>query len=170
METSLVLELEEDIAFLESFNNLSEYEVERGKPMPSKNHSYTQTNLIVALAQFKKRFRTTSELSLTLPTLRATPDICLYPQRGADYRNDQVTVSEPPILVIEILSPSQTLDMMMEKFDRYFENGVQSCWLVQPQIETITVLHPGAKPRTFDSGLVLDAVVGIEIPVEEVFE
>jgi Uma2 family endonuclease len=73
-------------------------------------------------------------------------------------------------VAIEILSPLQTLVEMLDKADKYFAHGVKSCWIVQPELQIISVLHPGAKPRTFDSGLVLDAVVGIEIPVEEVFE
>ena len=33
--------------------SLSDYERERGKPMPSKAHGYTQSNLIIALAEFR---------------------------------------------------------------------------------------------------------------------
>jgi Uma2 family endonuclease len=171
METAPALDVEEDIALAEAapIHERSDYERERGKPMPSQNHSYVQANLIGCLLQFRRFFRVHSELSLHLPTLRATPDICLFPYQEIDYRHDQITVSEPPILAIEILSPSQTLDMMMEEFDRYFENGVKSCWLVQPQLETVTVVHPNQKPRTYDAGVMEDAVVGIAIPMEEVF-
>jgi Uma2 family endonuclease len=170
METVLELELEEDLELVETEHELSDYERERGKPMPSLNHSIAQSNLIGCLLRFKKQYRTASELSLNLPTLRATPDICLYPQRGADFRHDQTMVSEPPVVAIEIVSHSQSTSTMLEKFDQYFANGVKSCWLVQPSLEAITVVHPGAKPRTFDAGTLEDTVAGISIQVEEVFE
>jgi hypothetical protein len=32
------------------------------------------------------------------------------------------------------------------------------------------VLHPKTPPKTFASGMVQDSAVGIEIPIEEVFE
>ena len=42
---------------------LSDYERERGKPMPSKAHGYTQSNLIIALAEFRTRYTIFSELT-----------------------------------------------------------------------------------------------------------
>ena len=170
MDTALELDLEEDVAFLHSFGDVSDYELERGKPMPSFNHSIIQSNLIVALAKHKKYFRVASELSLKLPTMKATPDVCLYAQRKADFRNDQITVAEAPLLVIEIISPSQTTTSTFKKFDRYFENGVHSCWLVQPELQSITVVHPTGKPHTADAGMLEDSALGIAIQVEEVFE
>jgi Uma2 family endonuclease len=102
--------------------------------------------------------------------MRSTPDVCLYPARTLDFQEDNVSLSEPPILVVEILSPSQTVRMMMKKFTRYFANGVQSCWLVQPELESVTRVHPNAKPHMVDTGILEDSVVGISIIVEEVFE
>jgi hypothetical protein len=54
MDTAL--ELEDDIAFVEHNGTISDYELERGKPMPNRIHSLTQTNIIVALVlRYKKR-------------------------------------------------------------------------------------------------------------------
>lgn len=170
MEPIEFMELEEDVAFLHSFRDVSDYELERGKPMPSLNHSITQSNLIGCLLKFKKQYRVASELALQLPTMKATPDICLYSQRNADFRNDQTTVSEPPLMIVEIVSPSQTARDTFKKFDRYFENGVKSCWLVQPELQSVTIVYPEGKPHTADSGLLEDPVLGIAIQVEEVFE
>jgi hypothetical protein len=41
---------------------------------------------------------------------------------------------------------------------------------VQPELQIISVFHPGEKPQTFTSGMVEDSAVGIQIPIEEVFE
>ena len=45
---------------------LSDYERERGKPMPSKNHSVAQFRLIVALSRYSSDFSILPELNLKL--------------------------------------------------------------------------------------------------------
>jgi hypothetical protein len=42
----------------------TDYEIERGKPMPSKVHAATQTNVIDSLARYKKQYRRLTEISL----------------------------------------------------------------------------------------------------------
>lgn len=46
MDTALELELKEDIAFLKSLREVSEYELERGKPMSTTKHGSVQANLL----------------------------------------------------------------------------------------------------------------------------
>jgi len=54
---------------------LSDYEVERGKPMPSESHGIAQANLIGEIAK-DKRFRPISELRILLPSGKPyIPDI-----------------------------------------------------------------------------------------------
>ena len=72
-------------------------------------------------------------------------------------------------MVVEILSPKQTLDELIQKAETYFEAGVQSCWIVQPVLETIVVLLPGGKPLYHIAGDVTDPVTGVTVQVEEVF-
>ena len=172
MDTTLEMELEEDLAFLKSIREVSDYELERGKPMPTQQHSTTQANLLVALiTRHKKRFRFMSELTIELGTKTAVPDISIYPYYPIEWgAEDPAVKTEPPLVAIEIISPSQTLTEINHKARKYFAQGVKSCWIVQPELQTISVLHEGAKPRTFDSGMVEDTLVGISIPIEEVFE
>jgi Uma2 family endonuclease len=59
---------------------------------------------------------------------------------------------------------------MRDKARQYFAQGVQSCWIVQPELQIVSVLHPQTLPQTFTSGMVRDSAVGIEIPIAEVFE
>jgi Uma2 family endonuclease len=172
MEAAHTLELDDNVALVEQEERISEYELERGKPMPNEIHSFAQSNLHAAFVlRYKKQFTVFSELTIEVGEARATPDIVIYPHFAPNWaKRVPAAKAEPPLVAIEILSPLQTLVEMLDKADKYFAHGVKSCWIVQPELQIISVLHPGAKPRTFDSGLVLDAVVGIEIPVEEVFE
>ena len=61
----------------------SEYEIERGKPLPSFNHGIIQANLG---EQFMKNegYRVVSELTLELDEPpHAVPDLCVYATKSA---------------------------------------------------------------------------------------
>ena len=53
------------------------YEEERGKPMPSRNHSAVQTNLISEFAR-QRDFRVHSELTLDISGKPVAPDLSVY--------------------------------------------------------------------------------------------
>lgn len=172
METALELDFEEDIALQEPKYGISEYELERGKPMPTRKHGTIQTNLLVTLSMYyKKRFRFISELTIELGEKTAVPDISIYEHFGIEWEEDEPAIMvEPPLVAIEIISPSQTFAEMYDKARKYFAQGVKSCWIVQPELQIISVLHPGEPPKTFTQGMVRDSAVDVEIPIEEVFE
>ncbi|MCP4663508.1 MAG: Uma2 family endonuclease, partial [bacterium] len=97
------------------------------------------------------------------------PDISIYPKLTIDWRHDEIKKTDPPLLVIEILSPKQSLDDVVRKADAYFEGGVQSCWIVQPVLESIAVLLPGEKPKIFSTAELTDPPSGIVVKLEEIF-
>jgi len=121
----------------ETTKELSNYELERGKPMPSFIHGITQANILVALSQYTE-FTIGSEITLDLQP-KATPDILIFKKRKINFQRDEKRVSEMPLTVIEILSGTQGMDNFDEKLQRYFNAGIQSVWLVQPFIKTIAV-------------------------------
>jgi len=82
------------------------YEEERGKPMPSMNYGAIQANLIVQFAR-QEEFRIVSELSLELDGQPLTPDLSIYPREPLNLRRDTIKRTDPPLLVVEILSPTQ---------------------------------------------------------------
>ncbi len=149
---------------------LSDYEIERGKPMPSKVHATTQTNVIVALAKYKKQYRQLTELSLRLQGEKLVPNIALYAEDASDWHENEIEMTLPPLLSVEIVSPSQSIDEMKEKADKYFAAGVRSVWLVLPALAGVMVLHAGERARFFSEGDIVDDALGIRIPVDEVFE
>jgi Uma2 family endonuclease len=161
---------------MEAAQTLSDYELERRKPMPSRNHSMTQLNLIAAFLPHKKELFILPELSLELDGQPFVPDICLYRRFGEeapemlDWQHDEIRMTAPPLIAVEILSPTQPSGELMRKTDAYLAAGVKSCWIVQPAFETITVFEPGQKPATYSAGEVTDPTTGITIQVEEVFQ
>ena len=151
---------------------LSEYEIERNKPMPSFNHGLVQGNLITLLNNIgKKRFDVVSELSLDLAAWPSVPDISVYPKKPYDAKNDIIKMPEPPICAIEILSPTQAFNDLIVKAIGYFDHGVKSCWIVLPALKNIYVFTNADDYeiyRTTDT--LTDTALDISFPVSEVFE
>jgi Uma2 family endonuclease len=143
-------------------------EEERGKPMPSQNHSYVQANLIMALGA-TRQFRVASELTLEMDGQNYTPDLCVYPRDSVNWRRDVNRRTDPPLLVIEILPPSQGYQEVQEKVAAYLAHGVKSCWVVSPFARTVTVYLPDGEPVTHAQGTVTDPATGLSARLEEVF-
>ena len=151
-------------------NTLSDYEIERNKPMPSLNHGSIQANLIALLYSFKT-YRVISELSLNLSDWPSVPDLSIYPKRPLDFNNDLIKVQEPPLCVVEIISPSQSLNELTDKARQYFEHGVQSCWLVMLPLTTVCVFSSPNDYTFYRAHETLrDEVLDISLPLKEVFE
>jgi Uma2 family endonuclease len=148
----------------------NQYELERGKPMPSTNHSQIQTNLVLALAPYRKEFSFFTELEIELPSGRAVPDVCIYPKITINWRKDIIRRTEAPILAIEILSPRQALDDINTKIDNvYFLDEVKAAWIILPRNQTVLVLTPDGKTRTYTEGVIQDETTGIEIAIKDIF-
>ncbi len=147
---------------------LSQYEAERGKPMPGKSHAWAQSRLLIALAKHEQ-YAVLSELSLQLGDHHLVPDLCVYAYYEPDWSDDVPRVTEPPLLAIEIISPSQSIDDLIKKAEIYLKTGVPACWVVLPALQTIVVLMLGQKPRYYTEGVVRDDGTGIEVPVDAIF-
>ncbi len=152
---------------------LSHYEIERNKPMPSLNHSAIQTNLVSFLNQhYRKQYTILSEISILMPEKPdAVPDIAIYPKLKLDFFEDQIAMTEMPITAIEIGSPSQSDNYIVKKINRYFEVGIKSCWFVIPSLQAISVYSGVGKYQFFSREMTLkDEITGVEIPLSDIFE
>jgi Uma2 family endonuclease len=164
------MELHETIA-QEQETVLSDYEIERGKPMPNIIHGTVQIALGTLLRNnYGNQFIFPGELSLAT-TPSTTPDLCIYSKKKLDVREVEAKESKMPITTIEILSPSQTLEELQDKaWDIYFPAGVQSAWVVVPELKAIQILFPDGRQEVFVKDELSDPVTGIRISVEKVFE
>lgn len=156
-----------------------EFAPEELAELGSFNHSYLQTKLAVLLFALD-RYTVLTELSLDVgnladESLRAQfkdsikPDISVYPKRTLDVSDDILKMSEMPLLAIEILSPMQGVQSLIEKVRAYFALGVQSCWIVYPYSRSVAVY---SSPKTFISysaDKVVDEVLDIHLSLSEIF-
>jgi Uma2 family endonuclease len=137
----------------------------------SVNHSKLQARITTALnVAYSDEYEALTEISLDLPMGTSEPDVAVFPISEDDWMNDSVKTTELPILAIEILSPKQLLTDVTDKiFKTYLKAGIKSVWLIIPTTETIHVIHPLQKMKTFSQGRVLDAISGIELDMDAVF-
>lgn len=137
----------------------------------SLNHSKLQARITTALNNaYGDEYEALTEISLDLPQGTVEPDVAVFPIIEDDWMNDVVKTTELPILAIEILSPRQVLTDVTDKILKtYLKAGIKSVWLVIPTTETIHVIHPLQKMKTFSHGRVHDAVSGIELDMDAIF-
>lgn len=150
---------------------ISGYELERGKPTPSKQHGILQSRLSFAmLSKYADTFDIASEITLTLSEIKPyVPDLCLFSKKSVDWLQGEMKVKEVPITAIEIISSSQTVEQILEKFRDYFSAGVQSCWLVIPALQSIYVILPDNKIKVFHEDTLTDPVTGVSVDLNGIF-
>ena len=154
-------------------DQLSQYELERGKPMPNTTHSIIQSNLVVELRRrYQRQYRILSELTLDTPPKGSTPDVVIYPYFEVDFTAEYPAKrSDAPFVTIEIQSPSQSLDEMVDKANVYFEFGVKSCWIVQPRIKAVFVFDRANHYQFFHYDDTLhDPNLSIELALSVIFD
>ncbi len=77
-----------------------------------------------------------------------------------------------PLLAVEILSPSDTMEAIHEKEQLYLECGVPLIWVVDPFDRTVKVREQGEPPRLFNEQQVLTAdphLPGFQVAVKDLF-
>lgn len=150
----------------------SDYEIERGKPTPSKLHGALEANISFLLkANYRDKYRTFVELTILLPSGKGgTPDITIYPTMEIDWQKDEIKVKESPLGVIEILSPTQNIQEILDRKPQYFKLGVKSLWLIIPTFKTIYIYFNENEYDTFaDEDILEDKNLNITLPLKEIF-
>ncbi|TGO03760.1 hypothetical protein PN36_00420 [Candidatus Thiomargarita nelsonii] len=153
--------------------------------MGSLNHGTVQIKLGYLLLMANKNLSVISELSLDISqhdlskyklgaSTELKADVCAYlkPPVIPDGIDDLVTVSQIPDLVIEILSPRQSVSYLIRKINAFFELGTKSCWLVNPSQQIITVYSLPNQRESFNierDTEVIDKVMDIRFPITEIF-
>lgn len=151
---------------------LSEYEIERGKPMPDKNHALIQGNLYFLIRLlYGEKYTALPEINLELPVRERVPDLAIYPKIDFNPDENEVRMKQAPLCAIEILSAKQDLSELMTKRAEYFTGGVLSYWLVLPSLYTIYVFYSPSEYYIFSGKDKLeDNKLGIELSLAEVFK
>lgn len=99
-------------------------------------HGETTINLAVVLKQHLQGLKIGAEIGVQLPRNRVRgPDLL-----AAERLPAHGWVTEPPVLVVEVLSRSTRSEDTIRKSMEYAEGGISQYWLVDPDLRTIDVL------------------------------
>ena len=85
---------------------------------------------------------------------------------------DASLIEGAPILAVEILSPSDKQEDILDKVRSYLDAGVCLVWVVEPVFRTVSVFRPGAEPALFSTSqeLLGEAnLPGLRVAVREIF-
>jgi Uma2 family endonuclease len=123
---------------------------------------------LTALLGSYQQYSIFTELSIEIEGKEYVPDICVYPKREIDFFHDIIRMTELPLLAIEVLSPSQIMQELVDKIEIYLDAGIQSCWLVTPITRSVTVINEKKNSKTFVDK-VIDDKLNISLPLDEVF-
>ena len=96
-----------------------------------KDHARLQKLILLFFAAIEKQsdLRVFPELRVQVsPTRFRVPDLTVL---RADAPDEQI-ITHPPLIVIEILSPSDSLLAMREKIEDYLAFGIPNIWIVDP--------------------------------------
>jgi Uma2 family endonuclease len=96
----------------------------------------------------------------------------LSPEMAARQSAETTLLNGPPLLAVEILSPSDKQEEIDEKVEEYLAAGVAIVWVINPRFRTVTVFRTDAEPELFNVRQVLSAephLPGFQVPVAEIF-
>ncbi len=134
---------------------------------PSYNHAAIAVN-IGTVVNSSRKFRAFSELTLVIDGADYIPDISVYAWRKIDIGKDFKKMQELPLLVAEILFPSQPTEELTEKAEVYLNAGIRSVWIVQPFAHTVSVLTKEGM-QLYHEG-VLEDLTGLSVNLASIFD
>jgi Uma2 family endonuclease len=91
---------------------------------------------------------------------------------AAKQSGETTLIDGVPVLVVEILSPSDKQEEINEKLDTYLRAGVKVVWVIDPHDRTVLVYRPGAKPQLVNDDQELSGepeLPGFHVPVAKLF-
>jgi len=108
---------------------------------PSINHSYICTKIIEHLLK-NEGIQPFVELTLDIDK-GMTPDISVYKGKSVrpDFLEDKTRCDVIPLLVIEILSPTQGIQELVDKAKILLAAGVPTVWIVDTYARTVIVVN-----------------------------
>ena len=146
-------------------------------PAPNTKHQETVMNLILSIAVFVRQKHLGRVYVAPCDVVLSTVDI-LQPDLMfiSNEREDLITranVQGAPNLVVEVLSPStRTVDATL-KLQRYDRFGVDECWLVDPDEQSVTIYRRRGErlEREESSADAIESPLlpGLAIPIHDIF-
>jgi Uma2 family endonuclease len=108
------------------------------RPLPNLIHGRTQQRLAVHLDGVG--FCCTEVRMRLAEDLYRIPDLAVFEGTGPT----EIVPTSPPLLAVEISSPDDRLDAMLQKLEEYRAWGVSHIWLIEPELKRIHIYDRGS--------------------------
>ena len=129
--------------------------------MPSLNHSYVCLQILRQLLQNEK-VEPLPELTLDIAN-GLTPDISIFPkeQIHPNFFRDVPKFQQMPVLSIEVISSSQTIEELLEKAAQLIQAGVKVVWTIEPHSRSVFVTT-SSEEKLFHDGIVENEEIQVD--------
>lgn len=155
----------------------------REKSMTRRNRWHSETESMIAhrliqwLEQSPPDFGRvfSGEIGCELPAIGSSVgiDVALFSSETLRQLNPKAKyIVGPPILAVEILSPSDTQEDILLKVRDYLDSDVKLVWVVEPWFQTVTVYRTDSGPEMFhgEDKLIGDPhLPGLQLRVADIF-
>ena len=155
--------------------------VERPMTVRNRRHAGAEASVVAVLRQWLQSAANVSgkvfsgEVGCDLPDVesRVGIDVAYFDQEVIDKcPPDSPYLVGPPVVAAEILSPSDRVDEINRKIKVYLESGVQFVWIVDPDLKTLTIHRPSARPQLLAGDQEFSGeseLPGLRFAIEELF-
>ena len=129
--------------------------------MPSLNHSYICLQILRQLLQNEK-VEPLPELTLDIAN-GLTPDISIFPkeQIHPNFFRDVPKFQQMPVLAIEVISSSQTIEELLGKAAQLIQAGVKVVWTIEPHSRSVFVTT-SSEEKLFHDGIVENEEIQVD--------
>lgn len=158
------------------------YELIDGQAIPKVSPKYFHSTLQLALgllirAWCKGKGRVGTEWAVLLKRQGKNwvpvPDLIYisYERLPASWKRNEACAAIPE-LVIEIISPDQTMNQFEEKAKDYLAAGVSLVWVIDPEAISIRVFLPDGSSQVYtgNTPIVDELLPGLELTTRQIFE
>lgn len=154
-------------------------------PAPNRRHQEISGSIFLEIGNFLinrpcKIFSAPFDVRLPVSSKKGKtdtvvqPDICVVCDVSI---LDEQGCNGAPSLVVEILSPGNSVREMKDKFELYEQSLIPEYWIVDPQKESLIIYslntqnqYTGSKPYVTGEQFSSDILQGLAIEVKKVFE
>ena len=123
----------------------------------NRRHSRTETRIAYLLEQWAETAGDAAglvysgEAGVDLPAIDSGfgVDVTYFGPDHVAERDGHLYLTGPPMLAVEIVSPSDRFELLWTKVADYHAAGTPIVWVVDPVWRTVQVHRPDATPQTF---------------------
>ena len=139
------------------------------KPMPKGRHSRLQGKLCATIEQVSENTKIAyafPELRCSFGTRSVVPDVSVFRRERIPFTSDGNVPDNfnlPPDWIIEILSPEQRPNKVLDNILYCLDNGSQLGWFIDPDDLSILFLRPQQQPVLYRGDRTIPVLPDLEL-------